>query len=55
LAEAGFDVTLFDRTGICEETSAGNAAALAFSDILPMAHKGFLKKVPFWLMTRSGR
>jgi D-amino-acid dehydrogenase len=54
LAEAGIAVTLFDRTGICEETSAGNAAALAFSDILPMAHKGFLKKVPFWLMDPLG-
>jgi D-amino-acid dehydrogenase len=54
LAEAGFAVTLFDRTGICEETSAGNAAALAFSDILPMAHKGFLKKVPAWLLDPLG-
>jgi D-amino-acid dehydrogenase len=54
LAEAGFAVTLFDRTGICEETSAGNAAALAFSEILPMAHKGFLRKVPAWLMDPLG-
>ena len=54
LAEAGFAVTMVDRSGICEETSAGNAAALAFSDILPMAHKGFLKKVPFWLMDPLG-
>lgn len=54
LAEAGFAVTLFDRTGICQETSAGNAAALAFSEILPMAHKGFLKKVPSWLIDPLG-
>ena len=54
LAEAGVAVTLFDRTGICEETSAGNAAALAFSDILPMAHKGFLRKVPGWMMDPLG-
>ena len=54
LAEAGFAVTLFDRSGICAETSAGNAAALAFSDILPMAHKGFLRKVPGWLMDPLG-
>ncbi|WP_245502576.1 FAD-dependent oxidoreductase, partial [Mesorhizobium sp. M1A.F.Ca.IN.020.06.1.1] len=25
LAEAGRSVTIFDRTGICEETSSGNA------------------------------
>jgi D-amino-acid dehydrogenase len=54
LAEAGFSVTLIDRSGICEETSAGNAAALAFSDILPMAHKGFLAKVPGWMMDPLG-
>ncbi|WP_164752445.1 FAD-dependent oxidoreductase, partial [Mesorhizobium sp. M7A.F.Ca.CA.004.11.2.1] len=40
LAEAGRRVTVFDRTGICEETSSGNAAAFAFSDVLPLAHKG---------------
>ena len=27
LAEAGFNVTVFDRTGVCEETSSGNAAS----------------------------
>ncbi len=54
LAEAGLSVTLVDRTGICEETSAGNAAALAFSDILPMAHKGFLAKVPGWMLDPLG-
>ena len=31
LAEAGSSVTVIDRTGICEETSSGNAAAFAFS------------------------
>lgn len=40
LAEARRNVTIFDRTGICEETSSGNAAAFAFSDVLPLAHKG---------------
>ena len=46
LAEAGYVVTVIDRDGICEGTSSGNAAALAFSDILPMAQKGMLKNVP---------
>ncbi len=54
LAEAGRRVTVFDRTGICEETSSGNAAALAFSDPLPLAHKGMLKKLPGWLMDPLG-
>lgn len=40
LAEAGKKVVVLDRTGVCEETSSGNAAALAFTDMLPMAHKG---------------
>lgn len=54
LAEAGHDVTVYDRTGICEETSSGNAAALAFPDPLPLAHKGMLKKLPGWLMDPLG-
>ena len=54
LAEAGYDVTVYDRTGICEETSSGNAAALAFPDPLPLAHKGMLKKLPRWLMDPLG-
>ena len=37
LAEAGSSVTVIDRTGICEETSSGNAAAFAFSEVLPRA------------------
>lgn len=49
LAEAGRKVTVFDRTGICEETSSGNAASFAFSDVLPLAHKGMMRNVPKWL------
>jgi D-amino-acid dehydrogenase len=54
LAEAGRQVTVIDRTGICEETSAGNAAALAFSDILPLAHKGMMANVTKWLADPLG-
>ncbi|MCB1417865.1 MAG: FAD-binding oxidoreductase [Notoacmeibacter sp.] len=54
LAEQGFSVTVIDRTGVCEETSSGNAAALAFQEVLPLAHKGMWKKVPFWLMDPLG-
>ena len=54
LAEAGRKVTVFDRTGICEETSSGNAAAFAFSDVLPLAQKGMVKNVPTWLADPLG-
>ncbi|MER9328137.1 FAD-binding oxidoreductase [Mesorhizobium sp. M0488] len=54
LAEAGRNVTVYDRTGICEETSSGNAAALAFSDVLPMAHKGMIRQLPKWLADPLG-
>ncbi|MER8572383.1 FAD-binding oxidoreductase [Mesorhizobium sp. M1338] len=54
LAEAGRDVTIFDRTGICEETSSGNAAAFAFSDVMPMAHKGMMRQLPKWLADPLG-
>ncbi|WP_137933013.1 NAD(P)/FAD-dependent oxidoreductase [Mesorhizobium comanense] len=54
LAEAGLDVTVFDRSGICEETSSGNAAAFAFSDVLPLAHKGMIRQLPKWLADPLG-
>lgn len=54
LSEAGRNVLVIDRSGICEETSSGNAAALAFSDILPLASKGVMGKVPGWLMDPLG-
>ncbi|WP_352984770.1 FAD-binding oxidoreductase [Mesorhizobium sp. M0772] len=54
LAEAGRSVTVFDRTGICEETSSGNAAAFAFSDVLPLAHKGMMRHLPKWLADPLG-
>ena len=54
LAEQGRSVTVYDRTGICEETSSGNAAAFAFSDVLPLAHKGMMKNLPRWLADPLG-
>ena len=54
LAQTGRSVTVFDRTGICEETSSGNAAAFAFSDVLPLSHKGMLRKLPSWLADPLG-
>lgn len=54
LSEAGKSVVVVDRTGVVEETSSGNAAALAFSDMLPLAHKGMLKHLPGWLADPLG-
>ncbi|TJW58290.1 MAG: FAD-dependent oxidoreductase, partial [Mesorhizobium sp.] len=54
LAEAGRSVIVFDRTGVCEETSSGNAAAFAFSDVLPLAHKGMIRQLPKWLADPLG-
>jgi D-amino-acid dehydrogenase len=54
LAEAGRSVAVVDRTGICEETSSGNAAAFAFSDVLPLAQKGMIRNLPKWLFDPLG-
>lgn len=54
LAEAGHRVTLVDRTGVCEETSSGNAAAFAFTDMLPLAQKGMMRNLPRWLADPLG-
>lgn len=54
LADQGCSVTVVDRTGVCEETSSGNAAAFAFSDVLPLAHKGMMKNLPRWLSDPLG-
>ncbi|OCW59428.1 NAD(P)/FAD-dependent oxidoreductase [Hoeflea olei] len=54
LAERGHDVTVLDRTGIAEETSKGNAAALAFSDIMPLASPKILLRAPKWLIDPLG-
>lgn len=54
LVEAGRGVAVFDRTGICEETSSGNAAGLAFPEVLPLAHKGMMRNLPRWLTDPLG-
>jgi D-amino-acid dehydrogenase len=54
LVEAGRSVLLVDRKGIAEETSRGNAGAFAFSDIMPLATKDVLRKLPRWLADPLG-
>lgn len=54
LSEAGHKVIVIDRTGLAEETSKGNAAALAFSDIMPLASPKILLRAPKWLLDPLG-
>jgi len=54
LAIAGRRVVMFDREGVAQGASYANQSALAFSDILPLAATGVLRKVPKWLMDPLG-
>lgn len=54
LQQAGRSVLLIDRKGMAEETSRGNAGGLAFSDVLPLATSGVLRKLPRWLSDPLG-
>ena len=50
----GLSVLVVDRTGPAAGASAGNAGAFAFSDILPLAAPGILRKAPGWLLDPLG-
>jgi D-amino-acid dehydrogenase len=54
LQDAGRRVTLIERRGVAQGASFGNAGALAFSDILPLAVSGKIRQVPKWLMDPLG-
>ncbi|PWK69924.1 FAD-dependent oxidoreductase [Aminobacter sp. AP02] len=50
----GLKVSVLDREGPAAGASAGNAGAFAFTDILPLASPGILKKAPKWLLDPLG-
>ncbi|MFC4626243.1 NAD(P)/FAD-dependent oxidoreductase [Daeguia caeni] len=50
----GRKVTVLDREGPAAGASAGNAGAFAFTDILPLASPGILRKAPKWLLDPLG-
>ena len=50
----GMTVVVVDREGPAAGASAGNAGAFAFTDILPLASPGILKKAPKWLLDPLG-
>lgn len=54
LHERGLNVLVLDREGPAAGASAGNAGAFAFTDILPLASPGILKKAPKWLLDPLG-
>ncbi len=54
LAQDGRQVLLIDRERIAAQASRVNAGALAFSDILPLASPGILRKAPRWLLDPLG-
>ncbi|WP_347341806.1 NAD(P)/FAD-dependent oxidoreductase, partial [Bradyrhizobium uaiense] len=50
----GSNVVVIDRDGPAAGASAGNAGAFAFTEILPLASPGILKKAPRWLLDPLG-
>ncbi|MCB8880726.1 FAD-binding oxidoreductase [Acidisoma cellulosilytica] len=54
LLAAGRQVTLVERGVVAGATSSGNAGALAFSDILPLATSGKIRRLPQWLTDPLG-
>lgn len=54
LQARGLQVTVLDREGPAAGASAGNAGAFAFTDILPLASPGLLRKAPRWLLDPLG-
>lgn len=54
LQRRGNSVRVLDRSGIAAEASAGNAGAFAFTDIIPLAAPGIIRKAPKWLLDPLG-
>ncbi|CAH1653870.1 D-amino acid dehydrogenase small subunit [Hyphomicrobiales bacterium] len=54
LQDDGRDVLLIDRGEPAHGASFGNAGAFAFSDILPLASPGIMRKAPRWLVDPLG-
>lgn len=54
LQREGRDVWLIDRERVAAQASRGNAGALAFSDILPLASPGILRHAAHWLLDPLG-
>ena len=54
LQAAGQQVLLIERDRLAAGASRGNAGALAFTDVLPLASPGILRQAPRWLLDPLG-
>lgn len=54
LLDRGYAVTLYDPHPPGSMTSSGNAGAFAYSDVMPMAAPGTIRKAPMWLLDPCG-
>lgn len=54
LQAAGQQVLLIERERLAAGASRGNAGALAFTDVLPLASPGILRQAPRWLLDPLG-
>ncbi|WP_299938493.1 FAD-binding oxidoreductase [uncultured Pelagimonas sp.] len=54
LQTRGATVRILDRKGVAAEASHGNAGAFAFSDIVPLATPGIMRRAPKWLLDPMG-
>lgn len=54
LVQRGYDVTILDREGPAAGASQGNAAAIAWTDVAPMASPGLWKQAIKWLADPLG-
>jgi D-amino-acid dehydrogenase len=54
LVQRGYEVTVLDREGPAAGASQGNAAAIAWTDVAPLASPGIWKKALKWLADPLG-
>jgi D-amino-acid dehydrogenase len=54
LQNEGRPVVLIERNEVAGGASFGNAGAFAFSDVLPLASPGIIRKIPKWLFDPLG-
>ena len=54
LAHEGFTVAIFEKDRIAAGASAGNAASFAFSEVMPMASAGTIRKSIRWFFDPTG-
>ena len=56
LQQRGYSVCLYDREPLASDAraSAGNAGAFAFTDVMPLATPGIMRRAPKWLIDPLG-